>query len=168
VRLTILVVSAAVSACGSSEWNRPAPGEVPIAVSALPGGRKTLADLYETAQEAETTLAITDRATWEAFWQRAVDDFTSGNQPAPVVDFGREMVLVAAAGDGGSDRELAIRVDGRRADSVMAIVHLRSSVPGLCGNDSFRAPMAAVRMRSDARPVAFRWEREDLACGRTP
>ena len=135
-------------------------------VAALPGGRKTAAQLYETAQKAETTLVISDRTSWEAFWKRAVDDFASGEDPAPVVDFEKDVVLIAAAGFAGWDREIAIRVDGHRRDSLIAIAHVRSGVPALCGPDSFRAPIAAVLMKRDARPIAFRWEREELACGR--
>jgi hypothetical protein len=109
---------------------------------------------------------MSDRKAWEAFWTRAMDDFRSAPQPTPIVDFSRKVVVVAAAGMGASDRELAIRVDGRRADSIVAIVHLRSSVPLRCGKDMRIAPIAAVRIRRDARPISFRWEAEDLACSR--
>ena len=83
VRFAIVVSCCAISACDSPDWNRPAAGEVAVKVAALPGGRKTAAQLYETALKAETTLVISDRTSWVAFWKRAVDDFASGEDPAP-------------------------------------------------------------------------------------
>ena len=59
------------------------------------------------------------------------------------MDFEKDVVLIAVAGFAGWDREIAIRVDEHRRDSLIAIAHVRSGVPALCGPDSFRAPGAA-------------------------
>jgi hypothetical protein len=150
--------------CSSNETDRPSgegsTAERLVEAKPLPGGNRTRAALYETQQHRETTAVIRTEAAWDSMWQRI------GPAPRPEIDFGREMLIVAGLALGGWDRDVSIRIDGARPDSLVAIVRVRHSVPDLCGRDAFRAPMAIVRVPRDPRPVVFRQEVEHLNCGR--
>lgn len=135
-------------------------GDSLVSVSPLSGDRRIRAALYETNLHAETTTVIRTELAWDSLWQRI------GPAPRPEIDFEREMLIVAGLGMGGWDRDASIRVDGARPDSLVAIVHIRDGVPGLCGSDGGRAPAEIVRVAHDPRPVAFRREVEHLNCGR--
>ena len=126
----------------------------------MPGGYQTRAALYETQQRSETTAVIRTEAAWDSMWQRV------GPAPRPEIDFDREMLIVAGPAFSGWDRDVSIRIDGARPDSLVAIVQIRRGVPDLCGKDAFRAPMEIVRVAREPRPVAFRQEVEHLNCGR--
>ena len=134
--------------------------EQSVRVKPLPGGCRTRAALYETNQHIETTTVVRTGLAWDSLWQRI------GGAPRPEIDFEREMLVVAGLGMGGWDRDVSIRVDGSRPDSLVAIVHIRDGIPELCILDGLRAPMAIVRVVRDPRPVAFRQEFEHLNCGR--
>jgi hypothetical protein len=127
-------------------------------VKPLPG--RARAELYESRQHSETTAVIRTQATWELLWRRA------GRGPLPEIDFEREMLVVAGLGMGGWDRDVSIWIDGARPDGLVALVHVRHSVPQLCGRDASRAPVEIVRVARDPRPVVFQQRVEHLNCGR--
>lgn len=155
---------ALVCGCSSNGTDRPSgqgsTAEQLVEAKPLPGGYRTRAALYETQQRSETTAVIQTEAAWDSLWQRV------GPAPRPQIDFEREMLIVAGLSFEGWDRDLTIRIDGARRDSLVAIVHVRRGVPDLCGRDAFRAPMEIVRVARDPRPIAFRREFEHLNCGR--
>lgn len=122
-------------------------------------GPTVRAQLFETDLKAETTLVVRDWATWVDVWRRL------DTGPAPAVDFSKEMLLVASPGMGMWGRDVAIRVSADRSDSLVAIVHKRINVPNICALDGVRSPADVVRIPRDRRPVAFRWEVEELPCG---
>lgn len=93
----------------------------------LPGGYRIRAALYETHQHSETTAVIRTEAAWDSLWKRV------GPAPRPEIDFEREMLVVAGLKMEGWDRDVSIRIDGARRDSLVAIVHVRTGVPELCG-----------------------------------
>jgi hypothetical protein len=132
----------------------------PVSTRSLPGGRRTRTALYETKQHTETTTVVRTALAWDSLWQRV------GPAPRPTIDFDREMLVVSGLALGGWDREVSIRIDGSRTDSLVAVVHIRDGIPSLCIQDGLRAPMAIVRVARDPRPVAFRRELEHLNCGR--
>jgi hypothetical protein len=150
-----------MAACAESDSaNVPSTGNSFVRTRPLPGGRRIRAALYETNQHTETTTVVRTELAWESLWQRV------GPAPRPEIDFEREMLVVAGLAWGGWDRDVSIRIDGTRPDSLVAIVHIRDGIPNLCGKDGWRAPMEIVRVARDPRPVAFRQEFEHLACGR--
>jgi len=114
--------------------------------------------LYETGLGAETTFVVRDSAAWSVTW-RHID-----NDSPPSVDFANEMLLVASPGMGTWGRDVAIRVTAVRRDSLIATVHERVNIPGLCILDGGRSPADVVRVPRDDRPVAFRWEVEEMTC----
>jgi hypothetical protein len=161
-RILLLFWCGLMAACSSNERGPPqaAASERLVKTSPLPGGRRTQTALYSTNQHTETTTVIRTELAWQALWQRV------GPAPRPEIDFVREMLVVAGLALGGWDRDLSIRIDGSRSDSLVAIVHVRDGIPDLCILDGARAPMTIVRIARDPRPVVFRQEIEHLNCGR--
>lgn len=147
-------------ACSSCDFDRDqSAAEQLVRAKPLPGGRGTKAALRETEQHSETTAVIKSEAAWDSLWRRV------GRPPTPSIDFTREMLVAAGIGMGSWARDLSIRLSGARADSLVAIIHVRDGIPELCALNGRRAPMAVLRIERDPRPVAFRWEYEDLRCG---
>ena len=130
-----------------------------LRVKPLPGGYRVRATLYESNLHRETTTVVRTASAWDSLWQRI------GAGSRPEIDFEREMLVVVGLDMGGWDRDLSIRIDGRRSDSLIAIIHIRDGIPNLCMLDASRAPMEIVRVARDPRPVAFRQEFEHLRCG---
>ena len=143
-----------------SSANEPYNVKSPLRTMTLPGGTLTHTALYATNQHTETTTVVRTELAWDSLWHRV------GGAPRPEIDFEREMLVVAGLALGGWDRDVAIRIDGSRSDSLVAIVHIRDGIPNLCMMDGLRAPMQIVRVARDRRPVAFRKELEHLKCGR--
>jgi hypothetical protein len=158
-RVRLLLCCGLMAGCSSSD-RASSGGEQLVKTSPLPGGRRVRATLYETNQHTETTTVVRTKLAWDSMWQRI------SPTPAPVIDFDREMLVVAGLGMGGWDRDVSIRIDGSRADSLIAIVHIRDGIPSLCILDGGRAPAEIVRVVRDPRPVSFRREVEHLNCGR--
>lgn len=131
----------------------------PVSTRSLPGSL-TNAALYATDQHTDTTTVVRTGLSWDSLWQRI------GGAPRPEIDFEREMLVVAGLALGGWDRDVSIRIDGARPDSLIAIVHIRDGIPNLCMLEGLRAPMQIVRVARDHRPVAFRQAVEYLNCNR--
>jgi len=153
-----------MAACSKPETVESSANErytvkLPVSTRSLPG-RSTHTALYATDQHTETTTVVRTELAWDSLWQRI------GGAPRPEIDFEREMLVVAGLALGGWDRDVSIRIDGARPDSLIAIVHIRDGIPNLCMLEGLRAPMQIVRVARDPRPVAFRQELEYLHCNR--
>jgi len=165
-RIRLLVSCCGImAACSKPETAESSANErytvkSPVSTRSLPGGRRTRTALDRTKQHTETTTVVRTELAWDSLWRRV------GLAPRPEIDFEREMLVVAGLALGGWDRDVSIRIDGSRPDSLVAIVHMRDGIPNLCMVDGLRAPMEIVRVARDPRPVAFRQEREHLNCGR--
>jgi hypothetical protein len=103
------------TACGRGG----APGVVPSLTPVLPSTR-----LYSDDGPAYTDsvrLAIRDITTWQQVWAQATSTQASP-PPLPAVDFAREMVLLAAAGQMHPGDQIRIDSAGVRAGVFVAIV----------------------------------------------
>ncbi len=156
--LTILALlgGVALPACFGHKGGAPA-GPAPI--QALTSTQRIYYDNGGGIQDS-LRLAIRDARTFSSLWQRA----TAGQAtppPAPTIDFGREMVLVAAAGRMTPDDQIqvdsvAVRKertpDGKLQDVLTAWVRVTQ------GCHRFRAdayPVELVRVREFSGPVHF-------------
>ena len=67
-------------------------------------------------------LAVRDMATWQQVWAQATS--TQGSPPPlPAVDFTKDMVLVAAAGQMHPGDQIRVDSAGVRAGVFVAVVH---------------------------------------------
>jgi hypothetical protein len=146
---------------------RGAGAPPPAAPAPQPANMRPLAEsahLY-TSQDSPNgepgVRVLRDRAAWEAAWRELQAGLAAG--PAPAVDFGREMVVVVAAGQKSSGGH-AVRVDGtsQGADGGL-VVHVTATSPGEgCMStmaltspvDVVRVPRAPGAVRSVTRNVA--------------
>ena len=100
-------------------------------------------------------LVIRDQQAWEDFWRRATSN-TSPSQPAPTIDFDRDIVVIAAMGSrptGG----YAIAIDGlfQQANDLYAVVLETSPGPSCGTTQAVTAPLAAARVRRVTGEVIF-------------
>jgi hypothetical protein len=106
--------------------------------------------LEERAEEV-----VRDSAAWHALWSRIVDRY-SPKPAAPEVDFGREMVLVAAMGQrptGGY--EITIESVTETGAELVAVVTHQQPGPRCFNTQAFTAPADLVAIPRSEKPV--RW-----------
>jgi hypothetical protein len=112
----------------------------------------------------EAHMVVRTRAEWVDLWASA----TEGLEPtedAPVVDFGRKMVLVAAMGrrpTGG----FAVRIGAVFEDRerLYAVVSETSPGSGCLTTQAFTAPVSAISVPLSGKPVSFVRRSDTLSC----
>jgi hypothetical protein len=107
-------------------------------------------------------LIVDDPDTWKDVWRRATSRQAS-TPPTPQVDFGRQVVLVVAAGRMKTGDEIHVDSVGTLEGRVRAVVRTRAQ----CGAYPATAyPFEIVRIPKSTMPVQF-LERRDKAedCG---
>lgn len=109
-------------------------------------------------------LVVRDAADWRALWDEVVGARTPRPDP-PAVDFGREMVIVAAMGQRGTGG-FSISIDEVREENGDLVVVVRETTPGSgCFlTQALTAPVTAVRIRYREGPVRFIEEKETQDC----
>ncbi len=109
-------------------------------------------------------LVVRDAASWRVLWDEIVGARTPPPD-APAVDFGREMVIVAAMGQRGTGG-YAIAIDEVRQENDGLVVVVRETAPGSgCFlTQAFTAPVTAVRVQARDAPVTFIEEKEVQDC----
>jgi hypothetical protein len=172
------VLAAAVAALAAGCGNAPptarlgSTGVQPAADQPLPTQPAAMrplaasAHLYtsETSQGGEPGVRVLrDAAAWEGAWRELHAGLAAG--PAPAVDFGREMVVVVAAGERPSGGH-ALRVDATStAPDGALVLHVTATAPGEgCMStavitspvDVVRVPRTAGAVRADTRTVRQR------------
>lgn len=162
-RLVLAAVLAAGAACTPPQGSAmdPPPGQGP---SALADGdtvslRRFGDDVYTRvrfnggiAERGEQV--VRDPAAWSALWRR----MTAGQSPSslPPVDFGSEMVLVAAMGQRSSGGyAVTIERVESTADGLTAYVTHQSPGPRCGAIAAVTAPVDVARIPRSDRPV--RW-----------
>jgi hypothetical protein len=159
----IVVLSISTGAC-----SRVRPAAAPPSWLPLAADSRLYTDNAGGVADSMRTV-VRDAGTLRLLWQQATTG-QSAPPPVPSIDFGRDMVLVVAAGRMTPDDE--IRVDSvrvrREADAsgrsqeVMSI--LVRVIEG-CGRFSAPAfPIDVVRVRRFDGPVNFVERRERAAC----
>lgn len=115
--IVVLMVVGGVSACARGGGVAPVPSLAPVTASTR---------LYSDDGPAFTDsirMAIRDMATWQQVWTQATS--TQGEPPPlPQVDFSREMVLLAAAGQMHPGDQIRVDSAGVRAGVFVAMVRI--------------------------------------------
>jgi hypothetical protein len=109
-------------------------------------------------------LVVTDQATWQSVWQ-TIHATLEPEPPLPVVDFNREMVLVAAMGRRPSGGH-AIRLEAAEQDDQAVTVTVRTVVPGAgcVVSQVVTSPVDLARIPRTALPVRFADSSSTLRC----
>jgi hypothetical protein len=110
---------------------------------------------YNSGLSSPAREVVRDEGAWSALWARMV----AGHHPfppAPAVDFGREMLLVAALGQRATGG-YAVRIESvtRSGGELVAHVAERRPGPGCGTTQAVTAPADVVAVPRSARPV--RW-----------
>lgn len=127
----------------------------------------TLETLFTEAysgMENARRVVVRDAAGWRALWGEIVGARTPRPE-APAVDFGSEMVIVAAMGQRGSGGH-SIAIDEVRADDGGLAVVVRETAPGrgCFVTQALTAPVTAVRVPAHDGPVRFIEQKETQDC----
>lgn len=158
-RASIIAV-ALLSACGASgngNTDVSTPGDQTtqsLVVTRLgPAGQPLSVNSGLTT--AQRTV-IRDDAAWRAAWM-AIWQTVSPPPDVPVVDFTREMIIVAALGERGSGG-YAIEIDsaGRTATGATVVVHVTSPGPQCISTQAITSPVDVARMPRVSGTVVFR------------
>lgn len=156
----------AVAACGSTDTVE-SPTAVNVAVSvpitrlrAEPGSFVSTSGL-RTAQRTVISDSTAWRAAWSILWAGV-----PAPPSLPVVDFAREVILLAALGErGSSGYQIVVDSANSTADKGV-VVHVRTVSPGAtCGRYGvITAPVDVARMVRVPGPVSFREEAVVTMC----
>jgi hypothetical protein len=160
-RLCVTLLLLLSSACGSSPIT-PTENPVPLTVTRLTIDPAPLA-LYSGLRN-QAQLVIRDAATWQAQWTE-IWDVQSAAPPIPVVDFTREMVILAAMGEqrtGG----YSIAITAADETSSGVTVRISTILPGAgCGvTQALTQPVDAVKVPRRETGVSFAERRETVEC----
>ena len=150
-----------VDSSAISRPSRPDTMSTPMPVPAQPSFTRMLTQ-HTSGFDEPTELVIRDRAALETAWARVFNQ-VQGN-PAPAVDFSREMVILVALGarrSGGYD----IHVDAVAGSGNGAVVRYTATSPGegcmttqalTSPVDVVRTPRITGTVRFDRREVVQR------------
>jgi hypothetical protein len=163
MKLTFLAAALAAAACAPqprSQAMDPPPAAVPAADARGPipirrfderasAQLRSQGGLTEAGQQV-----VRDAAAWSALWARITR--TGAPHPVPAVDFGREMVLVAAMGRRATGGYM-VTIEGVDEAGGEWVVRVAEQRPGpRCGTtQAVTAPVDAVAVPRSGRPV--RW-----------
>jgi protease stability complex PrcB-like protein len=110
-------------------------------------------------------LIVRDTTSWRQIWQRIHQPFIP--QPAlPAIDFGRDMVVVAAMGtrpSGGYD--VIIERAGEDSAGVEVFVRQSSPAAGCPLSAALTQPVDVAKIPARPSPVHFRERRIVVPCG---
>jgi hypothetical protein len=101
-------------------------------------------------------VMVDDAVRWEAYWRRLHAHVTPP-PPVPPVDFGREVVILAALGTRGSGG-FTIRIDSAYDVGTYVDIVVRRTAPGsgCLITAAFTQPVDVVRIPARRVPVRFR------------
>jgi hypothetical protein len=156
-------VSAALlitTGCGVRQ-HAPDPEIPPTAVS-VPFA--SLVQMPYSNLENEARMVVRTRAEWVNLWASATEGLQSA-EDAPVVDFGRRMVLVAAMGRRATGG-FAVRIGSVFEDleRLYAVVTETSPGSGCLTTQAFTAPVSAISIPLSGKPVSFVKRSDTLSC----
>lgn len=122
---------------------------------------------YSTYSGLDDSLraVVRDSAEWSALWRTIARPFYPP-PPLPVVDFDRDMIVVAALGarpSSGYD----IVIEGARQDtsSIEIVLRTSSPAPGCPVSAAMTQPVDLATIPISARPVRFRERSVIVPCG---
>jgi hypothetical protein len=166
IHRTILLLAALAAGCAELPSISPAPdlGELvgePVQLVRL----REYFPAYSSGFGVQARLVVTSQAEWEAAWQRV----WHGSSPvpaAPVVDFEREVVLLAAMGSRSSGGyHVQVQQAVAQADRVVVRVIETSPGSGCITFAAFTEPVDIVKLPRTAVPIEFQTVTTVHECG---
>ena len=159
----ILAIAPAVAACAHSAT--PTPVTPPVQLTLTRFRTEASSYLSFSGYTTPTTLVIRDRQQWQSAWtQMYVASPTSLPPPLPDVDFSREMVLLAAAGNQPSSGYDVIFDSAMEAEGVVT-VDVTARRPGNCGVLTvITSPVDLARLPKRDGRVVFRTSPVTMNC----
>jgi hypothetical protein len=142
---------------------QPVADRVPMPIVRMRAGPEAFSTYTGVGDSLRTV--VRDSVIWRQLWQQINRPFFP--QPAlPVVDFGREMIVVAGLGarpSGGYD----VIIESAARDSAGIEVALRRAMPGPgCPVPAVMTqPLDLVRIPASGEPVRFREHTVVVPCG---
>ena len=161
---------AALLACGlvavtACREGGPTPPNLGVRVSSwVPDSAATLAHQYVSGYTTAAQDVVSDPDTWASVWDR-VHQNLAPQPPRPGVDFGEDVVVLAAMGQrssGGFD----VRVDSVITFGGGAKVFVTEASPGArcITPQMITQPVHVVRVPRQAGPVVFETQRVVIEC----
>lgn len=159
-RIVIAALTAGASACGSPTGSS-LPGQ-PLGITRLRVEPFSLT--YASGLREPQRLVVRDASTWPQAWS-SIWRGTSPEPPIPQVDFGREIVVVAAMGErltGG----FTILIDSALEGTSGISIRIRSISPGsgCATTQALTQPVDIARVPRRDGPVTFDERLETQEC----
>jgi len=156
----VSVVLLITTGCGVHQ-QAPDP-EIPATAVSVPF--TSLVQMQYSNLGDEAHMVVRSRAEWVDLWASA----TEGLQPAedaPVVDFGRRLVLVAAMGRRATGG-FTVRIGSVFEDTerLYAVVSETSPGSGCLTTQAFTAPVSAISVPLSGKPVSFVRRSDTVSC----
>jgi len=156
-----IALLAIASAC-TTALSQHTPSTAPVTLSRLRDGSTAFSSYAGIADPVRTV--IKDSVAWRALWERLHRPFVP--QPRlPPIDFGREMIVVAALGSrpsGGYD----VVIESAERDSTGLQISVRVAAPASgCPVESVMTqPVDIARVPLTSQPVRFRERDVVIGC----
>jgi hypothetical protein len=153
--LVLLLAAACSNAPVPNAQDEPAAAAIPF---------ETLVQASNPGQAGPSRReVIRDEATWRAAWKELREGSALPEEP-PAVDFGRDMVILAALETQGCVSRVTIRAVTRTADAL--VVDLLEAPPAPnCVCITSERPIHLVRLPRIDLPARFEAERGVTECG---
>jgi hypothetical protein len=164
--VTVAVLTAALTACGPVETTGAEWPALPQQASLVP--HTVVAGVHTTEYSAlreRDRRAILTAGEWEAFWL-AFHGPLEPKPDAPVIDFSRQMVLVAAMGERATGGyQIAIESVYRAAGKLLVRVEETAPGAGCILTQALTAPVTAVVVARSEEAVEFQDRTIVVSCG---
>jgi hypothetical protein len=160
----IVVVVVGIAGCRSAYASgQPAGSASSLPVTRLRPGDEAFSTFSGIADSVR--LVVRDSAAWRRAWQAIHRPFIP-QPPIPRIDFGHEMVIVAALGRRPSEG-YGIVIEDAAQDSGAITVGIRKTSPGTgcLLSAAVTQPVDVARLPASEQPVLFRERNVVVPCG---
>lgn len=164
---TALGISIPVISCGGSlagrQFGAVQPAETPVPLERFRDGATAFSSYSGITDSA--SIVLRDSASWRQVWQRINRPFIP-QPPLPSVDFGHDMVVVAALGNRPS-AGYDVVIERADVDESGVEVAVRRTMPaaGCPVAAAETQPVDLARIPATDRPVRFRERSVTMPCG---
>lgn len=111
---------------------------------------------------APTALVVRTTSEWQALWRRHASGAPQARTVPPVVDFSRDMVVAAFAGEVTNGSRFGILKVIPEANRLVVLVRLMGPPGPERGDETPVTPFHIIRLPRSLLPVVFRTKIQDL------
>jgi hypothetical protein len=110
-------------------------------------------------------VVVRDTSTWRQVWNQYASVYVVGAPGRPVIDFSREMVVMAALGRSGPVSDVVVDSAYYPGDSIEVVVHTLAFGGGSCGTTGdIVHPVDFAKIPALPSPVRFREVTRTVTC----